>query len=83
MKLRPPPSLRYLETFRIGGNKADALKHCELDGAAVVGELLCSQMYHVQDAHALAAVPKRVPMVSYRDVAWPRLDAPRPRWLLS
>ena len=77
LELPAKPALVYLETFRIGGNPGDAIHHCATDGAAVVSKLLCSTMYHVQDAHALSAVPKRVPIISYRDVVWPMLETPR------
>jgi hypothetical protein len=43
-------------------------------GSYIRQKRFCSHFYHVQDVHALAAVPAGIPIVSYRDVAWPTFD---------
>jgi len=65
------PSVIVLSTFILASHfyifDSDA-------GSYVRQKHFCSHFYHVQDVHALAAVPAGIPIVSYRDVAWPTFD---------
>ena len=73
-RLDPEPALIYLETFRICSSLSDCTSHCDnylYPGSFIVGGLFCSHAYFVQDVHELVTVPGKVPVISYRDVAWP------------
>ena len=71
-----PPALLYFELFRIGGSPSDTRHHCMDDGHGVVNDRVCTKFFHVQDVHARITVPRRVPVVSYRDVVWQDLSQP-------
>ena len=70
----------YVDTFRTGGSLSFMKSLCNPllinnDGSYTnTHKVVCSHQYHVGTMHAMAAVPSGVPIISYRNVAWPSFD---------